>query len=206
MKTYIKPIIITALLIAFSSNDSFAQIISQTPRPEIPQSEDENLATIKQTRQTARSGKTIKTLRPGALLFAGFDTNNDYKIDKSEIKAGIEAAFSFADKNKDGKLSLVELESWRRLALGSEHASPTNYDFAPNFARSVSKKKFTEVLQNTANRLDKNKDDKKDGIIFMHDLLKTVHMPRAKKFNNCADEIRKARRQAEQQCRARRRY
>ena len=183
-----------------------AQIISQSPRPEMPVSASEDIANIKPIAKKGRSGAIIQTPKAGALLFASFDSNSDYIIDKSEISSGIKAAFIRADRDKDGKLSLIELEAWRVQALGSEYAAPSNYAFAPNFARSVSAQKFGEVLHALANKHDKDETGKTDGKIAMKDLLKDYRPPKYKKTSNCIEAVRQERRRAEQQCRTRRRY
>jgi len=180
-----------------------AQIISQTPRPDIPDSVETIVETVKPQARIGQSGRTVQIPRAGALLFAGFDTSGDYVIDRTEIDAGIARAFIGADKDMSGVLSLVELERWRVAALGSEHASPTNFTFAPNFARTVTKQKFTQVLLDLAGRLDTDDQGAQDGKIAMADLLRPFSPPRAKgNGENCANRIRDERRRAEQQCRA----
>ncbi len=182
-----------------------AQIISQTPRPEVPAEQLEIVETIKPKERIGRSGTVIQIPRPGALLFAGFDSNSDYIIERAEVSAGISRAFTRADKDNSRSLSLVELEGWRVAALGSEHAAPSNFAFAPNFARSVSRETFAKVLTDLADRLDKDDQSVMDGKIYLSDLLKNYRPPRQRKNDNCIDQIREERRRAEQQCRNSRR-
>ncbi len=184
-----------------------AQIISQNPSPEVQTIPEAEVETLKTQPRPVMPGHTIQTPRPAALLFAGFDTNGDYLIDLPERSTGIKQAFKKADRNGDGRLSLIELEAWRVEALGSEHAAPGNFAFAPNFARSVSQRKFTEVLSLLADKLDMDKAGHKDGIIHFSDLLKDRPLPHARKTeNNCLDEVMAERRRVEQQCRTRRGY
>jgi len=96
---------------------------------------------------------------------------------------------------------LVELERWRVAALGSEHASPSNFAFAPNFARGVTHDTFTQVLQGLAERLDKDDQSEMDGRIALADLLKDYRPRRHRQQDNCIDKIREERRRAEQNCR-----
>lgn len=178
-----------------------AQIISQTPRPEIVIDDTESIATIETKNRGTRSGQTILTPKAGALLFAGFDRNSDYKIDKTEVKSGIKAAYRFADKDNDGLVTLVELEAWRAAALGSADAAPTNFLFAPNFARTVSLEKFSEVLEKLAAQLDRDAQGEQDGIIEVSSLLRSYSPPRPSGDENCAVRVREERRRVEQLCR-----
>ena len=122
-------------------------------------------------------------------------------IDRTEVKKGIARAFQTADRDADDYLSLVELEMWRIAALGSEHAAPSNFAFAPNFARGVTHEMFTQVLQGLAERLDKDDQSEMDGKIALADLLKDYRPVRHRKQDNCFDKIREERRRAEQNCR-----
>ena len=73
-----KFLIIAIGLAGLSTGARTAQIVSQTPRPEIIPPEDSTIETIKPNVPIGRTGNTLKTLRTGALLFAGFDKNSDY--------------------------------------------------------------------------------------------------------------------------------
>jgi len=189
----------------FVAATAFAQIISQTPRPDVPSPETEAVEILEHKEPIGRSDTVIQIPRSGGLLFAGFDTSGDYIIDRAEVAAGIARAFVQADWDKNGFLSLVELEGWRVAALGSEHAPPSNFAFAPNFARTVSKEKFTTVLMNLADKLDKDDQSEMDGKIALSDLLKNYRPRRQHQPANCADAVRKERRRGEQQCRNSRR-
>ncbi len=182
-----------------------AQIISQTPRPDVPNPEAPIIETIQRKEAIGRSGTVIQIPRSGALLFASFDTSGDYIIDKAEVAAGIVRAFTQADRDNSKSLSLVELEGWRVAALGSEHAAPSNFAFAPNFARTVSLPMFTKVLTDLADRLDTDDQGDMDGKIAMSELLRDYSPPRQRRNDNCIDAVRAERRRGEQQCRQGRR-
>lgn len=156
-----------------------AQIITQNPRPQIPETDAFGVETVKPQRQTALPGDRVKIPRSGAMLFAGFDSNTDYMIDMAEVTIGIERAFRAADRDDNGNLSLVELEGWRFAALGSRNADPGNFAFAPNFARTVSKAKFTEVLMRLADTFDRDAQGESDGRISIPDLMRSYAPPRA---------------------------
>ncbi|MEE9273088.1 MAG: hypothetical protein V3U57_07480 [Robiginitomaculum sp.] len=183
-----------------------AQIVTGTPRPDIS---DKTLGTIKTLDNVSAfelSADSALVPRIGALLFASFDNNGDYTIDKSEVRAGIEVAFTSADIDKSKLLSLVELEAWRTRALGSENAMPHNFAFAPNFARSVSREKFTSVLQDIANQLDRDPQGIMDGKISMANLLEPYMVPntRHEDEKNCKARLREVRQRAQQDCQTRR--
>ena len=165
---------ITALLIGASfAVSGSSQIISQTPRPEVPaQEQDGTVQTLKSPARIGHTGSVIEVPRAGALLFASFDANGDYIIDRQEVDEGIAQAYRRADRDGDDYLSLVELERWRVAALGSEHAAPSNFAFAPNFARGVTRETFVQVLQGLAERLDKDDQSELDGKIALADLLR----------------------------------
>lgn len=184
-----------------------AQIVSQTPRPDVPDPETANIEILKPEGRIGRSGNSIKVARNGAMLFAGFDRNSDYIIDKSEVSAGIDRSFAAADVDDSNSISLVELEGWREKALGSLDAAPHNYAFAPNFARTVSPETFRAVLTKMADNLDKDEQGDMDGKIAIADLLKDFR-PRVQKSDdgaNCLSRIREERQRVEQQCRNQRR-
>ncbi len=194
--------IIALLTGAHLAMSASGQVITQTPRPDIPaQEHDGAVQVLKSPAPIGHSGTVVQIPRAGALLFASFDVNGDYIIDRKEVKAGIAQAFVRADRDGDDYLSLVELERWRVAALGSEHASPSNFAFAPNFARGVTHDTFTQVLQGLAERLDKDDQSEMDGRIALADLLKDYRPRRHRQQDNCIDKIREERRRAEQNCR-----
>jgi hypothetical protein len=197
---------VCALLFAQTAG---SQIISQTPRPDVPDPEAAGIESLTPQARIGSPNNIVTVTRTGALLFAGFDRNDDYEIDRAEVSAGIERAFAKADTDGTGLLSLVELEEWRQKALGSIDAAPNNFKFAPNFARSVSPVKFTEVLSTVADNLDKDPDGNMDGKIALADLLKAKALPTRGRGNDeesCLNRVRDERRRVEQQCRAQRGY
>lgn len=175
-----------------------AQIISQSPQPDIIMPEDDEalkIQTIKPRQEVGRSDRHVKIPKAGAFLFASFDRDQNYQIDRAEVQVGINIAFGRADKDGSGLLSLVELEAWRVKALGSENATPTNFAFAPNFARTVSPQQFETVLMKLFDKHDLNDQGEVDGKIGMPDLLKTYTPPRRR--DNRAPRSREDRQQDE---------
>lgn len=113
------------------------------------------------------------SIAPAGLAYASFDSDGNYEISIQELEAGIDTAFNFADKDKSGVLSLVEVDGWRIKALGSQDLLPGNTQFDRNFDARVTRQEFTQVLDGTATHLDRN-DDK---ILTFDELLTTP--PRA---------------------------
>lgn len=71
-------------------------------------------------------------IKPGALLFATFDSNQDLVITDEEIEAGARRAFAIADADGDGILTPLEQRSWAGK-IGSENdvlANPTTFPAA----------------------------------------------------------------------------
>lgn len=203
-----KILVLGGFTLAFAHTAS-AQIVSQNPRPKIINPEETLVETVKPNAPIGTSGTYIKIPRTAALLFAGFDADGDYIIDRDEVSVGISTAFKRADKDGNGTLSLVELDTWRLAALGFEHATPTNFAFAPNFARTVSPETFRAVLASAAEGLDKDDQGELDGKIAMSDLFKNFTPRRGRKNDgekSCAFRVREARRETEQRCGSGRRY
>lgn len=193
----------------FLAQSASAQIISQTPRPDVPNPEAGSIETLTPQARIGASTNTVTVTRTGALLFAGFDRDDDYEIDRTEVSAGIERAFAKADTDSSGVLSLVELEDWRQKALGSMDAMPHNFTFAPNFARTVPPAKFKEVLSKVADNLDEDADGNMDGRIALADLLKSKALRargRESEPESCLARVIDERRRVEQQCRNSRGY
>lgn len=81
-------------------------------------------------------------IKPGALLLAGFDLNADYRIDRDEFETGMLAAFSNADEDASGLLSVFEYKSWAAKALGSRDAFPAWMNVDRNYNNSVDEAEF----------------------------------------------------------------
>lgn len=118
----------------------------------------------------------ITIIRPAALMFAAFDRNADYSISRLEATLGATDAFGRADKNKNGKVSLFELEDWRAAALGSMDALPGNLNFDTDYDNQVSKTEFEGALMALFDRHDKNED----GAVVHSELMQILEVPAPK--------------------------
>jgi len=136
--------------------------------------EVETLPNKKLERRGEHVSGPITAISAGALVFAGFDKNTDYKITAQELAAGLTTAFKTADKDKSKTLSLFELEDWREAALGSLDAAPGTLAFDKDFDQRVTRSEFDHALTFVFKTGDKNDD----GILELKELVKVFEMPR----------------------------
>ena len=107
------------------------------------------------------SGKeSITSLMPGGTLLVGFNRNDDYEIDMTELSQGKESAFKRADLNVDGVINMSEFRYWQPKATGSISALPNLVFFDRNFNDQITQNEFEVGLEKLFHDADKNKDDK----------------------------------------------
>jgi hypothetical protein len=95
---------------------------------------------------------------PLALAIAGFDSNGDMVVTKAEFDAGVARSFVAADKDRDGRISLLELAEWSEAALGNRGALPGQFDFDRDGDDSISREEFVGLFNRRFQELDTNKD------------------------------------------------
>ena len=98
----------------------------------------------------------ITIVGPASLLITSFNRNNDYVVDRAEFTAGRDQAFQNADSNRDGRISLFELDAWRLSALGSKDAAPMSMYFDADFNQIVTKKEFDAAFDTLFANSDKD--------------------------------------------------
>lgn len=118
----------------------------------------------------------ITVIGPAALVFAGFDSNGDYQISRDEAIFGAATAFGRADKDRNGKVSLFELEDWREAALGSMDALPGNLNFDTDYNNQVSDSEFQAALMDLFIRHDVDED----GLVKHSELMRILEVPARK--------------------------
>ena len=133
----------------------------------------ENLKDPKATAKNVMPSGAVTTLHAAGLLFASFDTNRDYAIDTAEFFAGRDASFERADQNGNGSLSLIELQHWRSLALGSLDTPPSNMAFDRDFDQTVSRPEFDEMFGS----MFQAKDVDADGRVAFSELIRVIEIP-----------------------------
>ncbi|MEP3892319.1 MAG: hypothetical protein ABJN69_17800 [Hellea sp.] len=171
-----------------------------------PLPEDAELVEELPNKKLERRGERIKgpitSVGAGAMLFASFDENADYKINAAEFTAGLKTAFNSADKDTSKTLSLFELEDWRLAALGSLDAAPGNLAFDKDYDQRVTRAEFDYALNFVFNAGDK--DD--DGILEFSELVKVFEMPRRPVLEDDEDPIARINREGRRQEQRRRGY
>ena len=149
---------LAALAFSFGAGSAAAQVIttnSSTPSANLepPPADVDRVAGPLLPRGVDREG--VRVVRPGALLFASYDTNHDGKITDEEIDAGAAASFAVADKNKDGALTGFEQSDWAILVGSGSDVLANSMQFDSDLDHSVSKIEFVSGLHRLANTLKK---------------------------------------------------
>ncbi len=118
----------------------------------------------------------ITIIKPAALMFTSFDNNGDYAISRAESQTGVLEAFGRADADKNGRVSLFELEDWRLAALGSMDALPGNLNFDTDYDSQVSKAEFQTTIMGLFDRHDADSD----GTVKHAELMQILEVPAPK--------------------------
>lgn len=129
-------------------------------------------------------------VKPGALLFATFDANQDLVITEAEIEAGATRAFETADADGDGILTPLEQRSWAGK-IGSENdvlANPTTFPAAR--PGQVTQAEFASGLVLFSKRFIDPETEAVD--VMMRDL--TFEPERARRPDRETDELERLRR------------
>lgn len=111
-------------------------------------------------------------IRPAALFIGTLDTDHDYRITRAEFDSGVARAFTMADRDENGQLSLFELEDWRLAALGSMDALPGNFAFDGNHDGGITGDEFAAALNF---EFDRNDGDA-NGVVLFRDLVRVMEV------------------------------
>lgn len=121
----------------------------------------------------------VTGIRPAALVFATFDTNGDYSVDQTELASGHAVTFTRADRDNSGYLSIIEIEAWRRNALGSTDAIPGRMAFDPNLDNRITKAEFGSAFSS----LFRDSDTNEDGKLDFAEMVDVFDMPKRRSQN-----------------------
>ncbi len=146
-----------ALALSFLLFPCAAASAQDAPPPDVPDFSTERIGGGEQA-ERPRPRSTQRTLIPAGLLYASFDTSRDYSVSLKELEQGITRSYGVADTNKNSRLSLVELASWRELILGSRDLLPGNTQFDKNFDSQIELGEFSAVLTDLFHAFDENEN------------------------------------------------
>ena len=118
----------------------------------------------------SRGADGVRTVRPGALLFASFDTNHDGKITREEFEAGARASFRVADANGDGVISGFEQNDWAAAVGTSNDILSNPMAFDTDLDRNVTEEEFVTGLRRIAEPIT----DAQTGVIRFSDLVQPL--------------------------------
>lgn len=126
----------------------------------------------------------ITAIRPAALWMATLDTDQDYKITRAEYEAGLKATFDRFDTNSDNRLTLFDIEDWRKSALGSVDAAPHSLQFDNDYNSTITRAEFDSTLIAMFNSSDKNEDK----VVTFNELVEIVERPQRRRRSDEQDE------------------
>jgi len=94
-------------------------------------------------------------MQPSAVLFTAMDSNQDKRVSRAEMQAGVKAEWEKFGSNP----SAIQFSKWSLETLGSTDAFPTFMSFDKDFNGVIYESEFMSGLERTFTRLDKNGDD-----------------------------------------------
>ena len=96
--------------------------------------------------------------RPLSLVFATMDADKDRLVSASELSDGINAEWAFADHDKNGSASVIEMTNWLEASLGSRDTLPNHLSFDKDLNGSITREEFAEKFTLEFEQLDADKD------------------------------------------------
>ncbi len=115
-------------------------------------------------------GAGARTYAPVALLFTGFDSNFDLRLDRTELEAGIARAWKAADPQSSGSIGLIELGDWAAAWLGDQSSPPGRFDFDRDQDDRVSAAEFRAEFERQFAKFDVNHD----GFVMRAEMLQAA--------------------------------
>ena len=131
-------------------------------------------------------GEGVRLVKPGAILFASFDSNMNTVIELTEIEAGAKKAFGFADENADGALSPIEQRAWAGKVASETDVIANPRLFPARIPGQVSEEEFVIGLTTFAERFADE-----DGVIYLSSLSFTPERGRDRGNDDDVQRLRR---------------
>lgn len=113
-------------------------------------------------------------LSADAMLYAGFDSDDDLRVTLEEQEAGIIREFARADANADGTLSPIEYQNWSNAALGGGQLPPYRFDFDRNVDNIITAEEFRNEILGRARTYDADGD----GVLVRTEFVRQLNQAR----------------------------
>ena len=122
-----------------------------------------------------RQEPTRALLSTDAIMFSGFDADDDFSVTMAEADAGITRELARADANGDGSIGPIEYQNWANLVLGGGMTPPYRLDFDRNVDNVISAEEFRNELTARARGYDSDEN----GAIARSEFVRQVNQARA---------------------------
>ena len=118
-------------------------------------------------------GAGARSYSPAALLFAGFDSSGDARIDRAELTVGVSRMWQAADPQHEGSIGLIALGDWAQVWLGDQSAPPGRFDFDRDGDDRISGVEFKAEFDRRFVKFDADKN----GSVTRAEMLQAAPMP-----------------------------
>jgi hypothetical protein len=105
-------------------------------------------------RMMAARGEGVRIVKPGALLFASYDTDQNGRITRAEVDAGAQRSFTLADTNKDGEVAGFEQTAWAESVGSIDDVLTNPMSFDVNLDKRITPAEFASGLRRLAGPLE----------------------------------------------------
>ncbi|WP_374144562.1 EF-hand domain-containing protein [Sphingomonas sp.] len=96
---------------------------------------------------------------PVALFIGATDADDDARVTRAEMRAGVTRSFASVDKARPESLGYIELADWAERWLGDRNALPSAYETDTDGDNRITLAELIAQIDKTFTRFDRNKDD-----------------------------------------------
>ena len=97
---------------------------------------------------------------PAAMFLAGLDTDVDGIVTRQELDEALDRLWASADANKDGSVSILELNNWRQHWFGTSDGWPGQFHFDTDGNSLIPRTEFDNGIKAIFDDFDRNRDGK----------------------------------------------